>query len=55
MGYKLIHRQKWRKLMPRPKHPKAASEEVQDASKKSSNGATKLMINYHYLAIRNCV
>jgi transposase len=45
--YKLIYRHEWRKVMPRPKHPKAASEEVQDASKKLSNGATKLMINYH--------
>ena len=45
--YKLIHRQGWRKVMPRPKHPKAASEEVQDASKKLSNAATKLVIDYH--------
>lgn len=45
--YDLMHRHGWRKVSPRPKHPKAASEEAQDASKKLSNGATKLDINYH--------
>ena len=45
--YKLIHRHEWRKVMPRPKHPKAANEEAQDASKKLSNGATKLFMDYH--------
>ena len=45
--YKLIHRHEWRKVSPRPKHPKAASEAEQEASKKLNNGATKLVINYH--------
>jgi transposase len=45
--YKLIHRHGWRKISPRPKHPKAASEEAQEVSKKLSNGATKLFMNYH--------
>ena len=45
--YNLLHRHEWRKIMPRPKHPKAASEEVQETSKKLSNVATKLVINYH--------
>ena len=45
--YKLIHRHEWRKVSPRPKHPKAASEEVKEAAKKLSNDATKLVTNYH--------
>ena len=32
--YRALHRQGWRKIMPRPKHPKA-SEEAQEAFKKS--------------------
>jgi len=32
--YRALHRQGWRKIMPRPKHPKA-SEEVREAFKKS--------------------
>jgi transposase len=32
--YMLLKRHGWRKVMPRPKHPKAASQEEQDSSKK---------------------
>lgn len=32
--YKVLKRHNWRKVMPRPKHPKAANKEVCDASKK---------------------
>jgi len=33
-AYDVLQRHGWRKVMPRSKHPKAASEEAQDASKK---------------------
>ena len=32
--YRVLHRHGWRKVMPRPKHPKAATKEEQDSSKK---------------------
>lgn len=32
--YRVLHRHGWRKVMPRPKHPKAATQEEQDSSKK---------------------
>jgi len=32
--YRVLHRHNWRKVMPRSKHPKKASEEVIEASKK---------------------
>ena len=32
--YRVLHRQGWRKVMPRSKHPKKASEEVIETSKK---------------------
>ena len=32
--YRVLHRHGWRKVMPRSKHPKKASEEAIDASKK---------------------
>ena len=32
--YRVMKRHGWRKVMPRPKHPKAASQEEQDSSKK---------------------
>lgn len=32
--YKFLHRNGWRKVMPRPKHPNKASEEAIEASKK---------------------
>ena len=35
--YALLRRHGWRKVMPRPKHPKAASEEACEASKKLSS------------------
>ncbi len=35
--YMLLKRHGWRKVMPRSKHPKAANEEVCDASKKLNN------------------
>ena len=35
--YMLLKRHGWRKVMPRPKHPKAANEEACEASKKLSN------------------
>jgi transposase len=34
VGYRALHRQGWRKVMPRPKHPKA-SEDAREAFKKS--------------------
>ena len=39
--YRVLHRHGWRKVMPRSKHPKRASEEVIEPSKKltmKSNG-----------------
>lgn len=35
--YNVLHRHGWRKIMPRSKHPKKASEEVIEASKKLKN------------------
>ena len=35
--YCVLHRQGWRKVMPRNRHPKKASEEVIEASKKLNN------------------
>ena len=32
--YYVLHRHEWRKVMPRSKHPKKASEEVIETSKK---------------------
>ena len=32
--YYVLHRHKWRKVMPRSRHPKKASEEVIETSKK---------------------
>ena len=32
--YRVLRRHGWRKVKPRPKHPKAASQEEQDSSKK---------------------
>lgn len=32
--YKILHRHGWRKVMPRSRHPKKASEEAMEASKK---------------------
>ena len=31
--YKVLKRHQWRKVMPRPKHPKSADEEAYNASK----------------------
>ena len=39
--YRVMKRHGWRKIMPRSKHPKAASQEEQDSSKKLSPGMTK--------------
>ena len=33
-AYRVLKRHGWRKVMPRPKHPKAAAKEEQDSSKK---------------------
>ena len=33
-AYDVLRRHGWRKVMPRSKHPKAATQEAQDASKK---------------------
>ena len=33
-AYRVLHRHGWRKVMPRTKHPKAATKEEQDSSKK---------------------
>ena len=32
--YDVIHRHNWRQVMPRPKHPEAASPEEQETAKK---------------------
>ena len=37
--YYVLHRQGWRKVMPRSKHPKKASEEVIETSKKLTPGS----------------
>ncbi len=37
--YFVLHRQNWRKVMPRSRHPKKASEEVIEASKKLKPGS----------------
>ena len=37
--YRVLHRHGWRKVMPRSKHPKKASEEEIDASKKLTIGS----------------
>ena len=39
--YRVLKRHKWRKVMPRPKHPKAAAKEEQDSSKKLKSITTK--------------
>ena len=39
--YRVLHRHGWRKVMPRSKHPKAATEEEQDSSKKLKHITTK--------------
>jgi len=38
--YNLLKRHGWRKLKPRPRHPKGASEEEQESSKKNSKKHT---------------
>ena len=39
--YRVLKRHGWRKVMPRSKHPKAASEEEQNSSKKLTQNTTK--------------
>lgn len=39
--YQVLKRHEWRQVMPRAKHPQAASEEEQNSSKKSSHCTTK--------------
>jgi transposase len=39
--YRVLRRHGWRKVMPRSKHPKAATEEEQDSSKKLKLTTTK--------------
>ncbi len=39
--YRLLKRHGWRKIMPRAKHPKAASEEEQNSSKKLTQSTPK--------------
>ena len=39
--YRVLRRHGWRKVKPRPKHPKAASQEEQDSSKKLNLITTK--------------
>ena len=41
-AYRVLRRHDWRKVMPRSKHPKAASREEQDSSKKLKPSTTKL-------------
>ena len=40
-AYRVLKRHGWRKVMPRPKHPKAAGKEEQDSSKKLKSITTK--------------
>ena len=40
-AYRVMKRHGWRKVMPRSKHPKAASREEQDSSKKLKHCTTK--------------
>ena len=40
-AYRVMKRHGWRKVMPRSKHPKAASKEEQDSSKKLKLNTTK--------------
>ena len=37
--YYVLHRHKWRKVMPRSRHPKKASDEVIETSKKLTSGS----------------
>jgi transposase len=39
--YSFLHRHGWRKVMPRNRHPKKASDEVIEASKKIRPASTK--------------
>jgi len=39
--YRVLHRHGWRKVMPRSKHPKKASEEVIETSKKLTLRSSK--------------
>ena len=39
--YRVLHRQGWRKVMPRSRHPKKASEEVIETSKKLTSESEK--------------
>ena len=39
--YRVLHRHGWRKVMPRSKHPRAASQEEQDSSKKLKRNTMK--------------
>jgi transposase len=49
--YRALHRQGWRKVMPRPKHPKA-SEEVREAFKKSCPSSSRSRSVPNLLACR---
>ena len=40
-AYRVLKRHGWRKVMPRPKHPKAADKEEQDSSKKLKSITTE--------------
>ena len=40
-AYRVLKRHGWRKVMPRPKHPKAAAKEEQDSSKKLKSITTE--------------
>ncbi len=42
--YYVLHRHGWRKVLPRSKHPKKASDEVIETSKKLKNGSMNLQI-----------
>jgi len=39
--YRVLHRHGWRKVMPRSKHPKKASEEVIETSKKLTSKSSR--------------
>ena len=40
-AYGFLHRHGWRRVMPRPKHPKKASDEVIETSKKLTHESKK--------------
>lgn len=48
--YMVLKRHNWRKVMPRPRHPKAADQEACDASKKLTNPSWTPL--YHAITVK---